>query len=151
MNRTIIMTVSFPTKEVAKTIINHFPSTVIEFNEEALFVDRNWLFQVAEFLRSSDEFAFDYFNYVTATDYYDYFEVVYQITSLKHNHTLTLKTRCDRDNPSVPSVVKLWRGADFQERETYDLLGIVFEGHPNLKRLVLWEGFQGYPLRKDYL
>jgi NADH/F420H2 dehydrogenase subunit C len=145
------MTVSLPTKEVVKAVTNRFPNSNIEADEGAIVVERNWLFQVAEFLRNSDEFAFDYFNYLTATDYYDYFEVIYKITSLKYNHTLVLKTRCNRDNPSVPSLVKLWRGADFQERETFDLLGIVFEGHPNLKRLVLWEGFQGHPLRKDYL
>ena len=85
-------------------------------------------------------------------DYYDYFEVVYQLTSMKHNHSLVLKTRCyDRINPVVPSVVRLWRGADFQEREVYDLMGISFEGHPNLKRIALWQGFEGHPLRKDYL
>ena len=71
---------------------------------------------------------------------------------MKYNHTLVLKTRCyDRNSAVVPSVVKLWRGADLQEREIYDLMGITFQGHPNLRRIVLWEGFQGYPLRKDYL
>ena len=55
----------------------------------------------------------------------------------------------ERDNPALPSVVSLWRGADLQEREIYDLFGVKFEGHPNLKRIFLWEGFPGYPLRKD--
>jgi NADH:ubiquinone oxidoreductase subunit C len=82
----------------------------------------------------------------------DYFEVVYHLISLEHNHSLVLKTRCyDRDKPVVPSVVNLWRSADFQEREVYDLMGIIFDGHPNLKRLLLWEGFVGHPLRRDYL
>jgi NADH-quinone oxidoreductase subunit C len=63
-----------------------------------------------------------------------------------------LKARCyDRENPVLPSVVGLWRTADFQEREIYDLLGISFTGHPNLKRIALWEGFEGHPLRKDFL
>jgi NADH:ubiquinone oxidoreductase subunit C len=85
-------------------------------------------------------------------DYMDYFEVVYHLISLKHNHSLVLKTRChDRGKPVVPSVVSLWRSADFQEREAYDLMGIVFDGHPNLRRLLLWEGFAGHPLRRDYL
>ena len=74
------------------------------------------------------------------------------MTSTMHNHSIVLKTRChDRENPSVPSVISLWQGADLQEREIYDLMGIRFEGHPNLKRLFLWDGFQGHPLRKDYL
>ena len=95
---------------------------------------------------------FDYLNYVTAVDYYSYFEVVYQLTSLEHNHSVIIKTRCyGRDNPVVPSVVGLWQGADFQEREIYDLMGIKFEGHPNLKRIFLWEGFPGHPLRKDFI
>ena len=94
---------------------------------------------------------FDYLTNITAIDYYDYFEVVYQLTSLKQNRSLVLKTRCyGRENPVLPSLVSLWRGADFQEREIYDLMGIRFEGHPNMKRIVLWDGFPGYPLRKDY-
>jgi NADH:ubiquinone oxidoreductase subunit C len=63
-----------------------------------------------------------------------------------------LKTRCnDREQPVVPSVISVWQGADFQEREIYDLLGIRFAGHPNMKRIFLWEGFKGHPLRRDYL
>jgi NADH-quinone oxidoreductase subunit C len=85
-------------------------------------------------------------------DYYDHFEVVYLLISIQHNHSLMLKTRCyGRDNPSLPSVVSLWNGAIFQEREIYDLMGITFEGHPDMKRIFLWQGFQGHPLRKDYL
>jgi NADH-quinone oxidoreductase subunit C len=85
-------------------------------------------------------------------DYYDYFELVYQLTSLENNHSLVVKTRCyGRENLTVPSVVSLWRGADYQEREIFDLIGISFEGHPNMKRIVLWEGFVGHPLRKDFV
>ena len=74
------------------------------------------------------------------------------LNSLEHNHSLVLKARChDREDPALPSVVGLWQGADFQEREIYDLMGIRFEGRQNLKRIFLWEGFQGHPLRKDYL
>jgi NADH:ubiquinone oxidoreductase subunit C len=64
---------------------------------------------------------------------------------------LVLKTACPREGAEVSSLVELWRGADFQEREVYDLMGIRFSGHPNLKRILLWEGFEGHPLRKDYL
>jgi len=107
---------------------------------------------VVAFLKDTQGLDLDYLNYITAIDYYDHFEVVYQLVSLEHNHSLVLKTRCyRRDNPTLPSVVSLWQGADFQEREIYDLMGIRFEGHPNMKRIVLWEGFQGHPLRKDYL
>jgi NADH-quinone oxidoreductase subunit C len=62
-----------------------------------------------------------------------------------------IRTRCfSRVNPTLPSVIGLWQGADLQEREIYDLMGITFEGHPNMKRIFLWEGFPGYPLRKDF-
>jgi NADH-quinone oxidoreductase subunit C len=145
------MTHLLSTQEVSKKLAGRFPEAIVAANDDGIIVKTDSLHRVAEHLKNSPEFAFDYLNFLTAVDYYDYFEVVYKMTSLKHNHTLTLKVRCDRENPRVQSVYKVWRGADLQERETYDLLGIVFEGHPNLKRIVLWETFQGHPLRKDYL
>jgi len=146
------MTVSLSGPEVEKRITKRLPEAISEVSDQAVLVKNASLFEVAEYLKSSPEFNCDYLNYIAATDYYDYFEIVYQLTSRQHNHSLVVKTRCyERDNPAVPSVVSLWRGADLQEREIYDLLGITFEGHPNLKRLVLWEGFEGHPLRKDYL
>jgi len=146
------MTVSLAGPEIAKQIAERFPEIISEISDQAVVVKSKSLFEVAEYLKSSPELSCDYLNYIAATDYYDYFEIVYQLTSRKHNHSLMLKTRCyDRSQPAVPSVVSLWRGADFQEREIYDLMGITFTGHPNLKRIFLWEGFEGYPLRKDYL
>ncbi len=147
------MTVSLSGLEVVKQIAERFPEAVSEASDEAAVVVKGEsLFEVAEYLKSSPELDLDYLNHITAMDYYDYFEVVYQFTSLKHNHSLVLKTRCyGRNNPTLPSIVTLWRGADFQEREIYDLMGISFEGHPNLKRIVLWQGFEGHPLRKDFL
>ena len=146
------MTVSLSGNEVAKQITKQFPEAIAETSNEAILVKSQSILDVAEYLKSNPELNFDYLNYITAVDYYDYFEVVYHLTSIKQNHSLVMKTRCyRRDNPTVPSVVSLWRGADFQEREIYDLVGISFQGHPNLKRILLWEGFQGHPLRKDYL
>ncbi len=146
------MTVSLTGSEVAKKITEYFPEAISEADEQAVHIKGESLFPVAEYLKDSPEFDFDYLTAITAVDYYVYFELIYQLTSLKHNHSLMLKTRCyDRDNPVVPSVVRLWRGADFQEREIFDLMGISFDGHPNLKRIVLWQGFEGHPLRKDYL
>jgi NADH-quinone oxidoreductase subunit C len=146
------MTISLSGEEVAKQIATHLPDVVSEANASTVLVKSESLFEVTEYLKNHPELDFDYLSSITAIDYYDYFELVYQLISLKHNHSLVLKTRCyDRDKPTVPSVVGLWRGADFQEREIYDLMGINFTGHPNLKRIFLWEGFEGYPLRKDYL
>jgi NADH-quinone oxidoreductase subunit C len=146
------MTVALAGKDIASQIEKKFPGSIEEAGKDSVLVKSDALLAVAAYLKDTEGLKFDYFNYVTAVDYYRYFEVVYQLTSLEHNHTVIIKTRCyGRDNPTVPSLVGLWQGADFQEREIYDLMGIKFEGHPNLKRIFLWEGFKGHPLRKDYL
>ncbi len=146
------MTVALSGKEIASQIEEKLPGSIEESSQDSLVVKSDSLLPVAAFLRDTETLKFDYLNYVTAVDYFSYFEVVYQLTSLEHNHTVIIKARCyGRENPSVPSVIGIWQGADFQEREIYDLLGIKFEGHPNMKRIFLWEGFAGHPLRKDYL
>ena len=145
------MTTPLKAPEVTQEIARHFPEAIVEVEEKAILVQSSTLLQVAQFLKTTPGLDFDYLTYVTAIDYLDYFEVVYHLVSMEHNHSLVLKTRCyDRESPVLPSVVSLWRGADFQEREIYDLMGIRFEGHPNLKPIVLWEGFEEHPLRKDY-
>jgi len=146
------MTVSLSGNQIARQMTERFPEAIIAADSQAILVSSESLLAVCQYLKGNPELAFDYLNYITAVDYFDYFEVVYQVTSMKHNHSLVLKTRChDRHNSVVPSVITVWRGADYQEREIYDLFGISFAGHPNLKRIVLWEGFEGHPLRKDYL
>jgi len=146
------MTVSLSGKEVASKIEEKFPGSVVGSGQDNVVVKSDSLADVARFLRDSEGLDFDFLNFITAVDYYDHFEVVYLLSSLEHNHSLTIKARCyDRENPILPSVVGLWQGADFQERELYDLFGITFEGHPNLKRIFLWEGFAGHPLRKDFI
>ncbi len=139
-------------EDVAKQISERYSEAVIETSDYAVLINSQFLLDVAAFLKDTPELEFDYLTYITAVDYFEYFELIYQLTSIKHNHNMVLKTRCyGRENPTVPSVVSLWRGADYQEREIYDLMGIKFEGHPNMKRIFLWDGFQGHPLRKDYL
>jgi NADH-quinone oxidoreductase subunit C len=146
------MTLALSGSDIAKKIEEKFPQSVAEATDQSLLVEAGSLLDVASYLKNTPGLDFDYLTLLTAVDYLDCFEVVYNLTSTKHNHSLVLKTRCyDRDNPTLPSVVGLWRTADFQEREAYDLMGISFDGHPSLKRIVLWEGFKGYPLRKDFL
>jgi len=146
------MTLAISGKDIARQLEERFPGSVVESRQDCVVVNAGSLQAVAAFVKDTPELKCDYLNYVTAVDYFQYFEVVYQCTSIKHNHSLVIRVRChDRDNPVIPSVVGLWQGADFQEREIYDLVGIRFEGHPNMKRIFLWEGFDGYPLRKDYL
>ncbi|MBC8273697.1 MAG: NADH-quinone oxidoreductase subunit C, partial [Chloroflexi bacterium] len=109
---------------MAKEITELFPGAVVAADKAAVVITSKSLYQVAEFLKNTPALDFDYLTNLTAVDYVDYFEVVYHLISLKHNHSLVLKTRChDRDKPVVPSVVSLWRSADFQEREVYDLMG----------------------------
>ena len=145
------MTAVLSGTEITAKIEAKFPGGIVEASDKTIVVKSESLFEVVSFLKNTPGLDFNYLNYITAVDYQSYFEVIYNLISLEHNHSLILKTRCTtRENPTVPSVVSLWKGADFQEREIFDLLGISFTGHPNLKRIFLWEGFQGYPLRKDF-
>ena len=138
--------------EVAEKIEEKLPKTVVEYDEAAILIKSESVFEVCRFLNQTAGLDFDYLVNLTGVDYLNYLEVVYHLVSMKHNHSLVLKTRCyDREQPTMPSVTPIWRGGDYQEREVYDLLGIRFEGHYNMKRIVLWEGFKGHPLRRDYL
>lgn len=145
------MTKAVVSEELAGKLSKSIPDAVEEITESWVVVKPQSLLQVATHLKQSPDLAFDYLNCLTAVDYMEYMEVIYILTSMKHNHSLVLKVRCNRERPEVPSVTGLWKGADLQEREVYDLLGISFTGHPNLKRLFMWEGFEGHPLRRDYL
>jgi NADH-quinone oxidoreductase subunit C len=145
------MTAALSAKEIISQLGAKFPGAIEETSKDSILVKSDSLVKVAEYLKNTDSLKFEYFNYVTAVDYYTYFELIYQVTSLEFNRSVIFKTRCyGRDNLSVPSIAGLWQGADSQEREIYDLFGISFEGHPNLKRIFLWDGFEGYPLRKDF-
>ena len=146
------MTVALSGKEVAGKLEQQFPDSILESKEDSLLVKSESLFDIISFLKTTPEFEFNYLNCITAVDYFDYFEVVYILTSMEHNHSLVVKTRCyGRENLVVPSIASLYEGANPQEREIYDLMGISFKGHPNMKRIFLWDGFQGHPLRKDFL
>ena len=102
----------------------------------------------------------DYLANLTAVDYppdpasggAGRLDAVYHLYSMAQQHgPLTLKVTLPRSDPRAASVTPIWRGAEFQEREAYDLYGVVFEGHPDLRRILLWEGFEGHPMRKDYV
>ncbi len=115
----------------------------------ALIVEATRLVEVARLLR--DELGFDYLSNLTSVDYEDRFEVIYHLYSIQAGGPhVYLKVHADKDDPIVPSLMTVFHAADFQEREVYDMMGIRFAGHPNLKRILLWEGFDGFPLRKDW-
>ncbi len=146
------MTVPLPAADLAKRLEDTLPGSVAETLPESIVIRPENLLEAASFLRDTPGLDFDNLNFVTAVDYYQYFELVYRVTSLEHNHYAVFRVRTPgREEQSIASVTGVWQGADFQEREIYDLFGISFTGHPNLTRIFLWEGFEGYPLRKDYL
>jgi NADH-quinone oxidoreductase subunit C len=138
--------------EVADRIRARFPDAVADANAVWVEVAAERLVEVCEFLRDDPDLAMEQATNVTSVDWLEYFEVVYHLQSITRNQIMTLKCRPpEREAPSVPSVAAVWQGAWLQEMEVYDLMGIRFEGHPNLRRLFLWEGFSGWPLRKDFL
>ncbi len=138
--------------DIAHRIEQRFPGSVAEAAPEAAIVEAAQLINVCVYLRDHPELKFEFLSSVTAVDRLEYFEVVYHLTSIRLNQMTAIKVRIeDRENPRAPSVTPVWPGANLQEREAYDLMGIVFEGHPDMRRVFLWDGFAGYPLRKDYL
>ena len=146
------MTVELVAKDVASLVNNHIPEAVVSCTETDLLVKLDHLGTVEKFLKQEPSLDFSFLIGITAVDYVEYFELIYHLRSMKLNQSMVLKARAfGRDEPVVPSLVELWPGADLQEREIWDLMGIKFDAHPNLKRILLWEGFSGHPLRKDYL
>ena len=137
---------------LARAISETFSDAVIDCSNSDVWIKPEYISQVMLHLRDDSQFQFDLLSSVTAIDFISYFEVVYHLTSLPRNATAVIKSKCGfgREEAKIPSVVHIWRGAGLQEREIWDLMGIIFEGHPNHKRIMLWEGFPGHPLRKDF-
>lgn len=111
------------------------------------------LSQVARDLQSNPATYFDQLSCVTGVDNgvtANTFEVIYHLYSIPYNHSLALKVILPRNNPVVPTLSDIWRSANWMERETFDMYGIIFEGHPDLRRILMPADWEGYPLRKDY-
>ena len=146
------MTKPWPGEEIAHRINQAYPGTAVQHSQADVWVDPESLLEVARFLKDTPDLDFAFLNAISAVDYVEYFELVYHLVSMRRNRSVVLKVRCHgRDEPAVASVVSVWQGADLQEREIWDLMGVRFDGHPNMKRILLWEGFPGHPLRKDFL
>ncbi|MCU6602987.1 NADH-quinone oxidoreductase subunit C, partial [Peribacillus frigoritolerans] len=107
-------------------------------------------FSIAKFLRYDEQLDFSYLSELHGTDFESHMEIYVHLHSFKMNQSVALKVKLDRDTPVIPSLVPLWSGANWPECEAYDLLGINFYEHPDLKRILLGEDWKGYPLRKDY-
>jgi len=139
-----------PVVEQLRAAFPQVPFRPVDPGIPGLVVPLESLVDVCRYLKTTPGLEFDYLASVTAIDYLDRIDVVYQIRSLKHHRDLTLRIEVDRDESVAPSVTGVWRAADFQEREIYDLMGVTFTGHPNLKRILLYDEFDGHPLRKDW-
>lgn len=138
--------------EIQADLNQKFPGVAITIDGNSLVIPKEEWAKMAAFLKNDSEYQFDYLSSVTGTDYKDYLEAAYHLYSIAKQHgPLSIKVRTDKEKSVMPSVTPLWRSAEFQEREAYDLLGIHFEGHPDLRRILMWEGFQYHPLRKDYV
>jgi NADH:ubiquinone oxidoreductase subunit C len=146
------MTTALSGQDIAVKISTAFPEAVVSIGADSVVIKPDYLVRIAGYLKNQPDTAFDYLVDLTAVDYFDYFELVYRLTSLKYNNTMVIKARVyGREKPQIASLYSIWRGSDLMEREVFDMMGIRFEGHPNMKRIFLWEGFTGHPLRKDYL
>lgn len=116
-------------------------------------VERKRVVEMLRFLRDDPECSFEMLADVTAVDYLPdrpRFEVVYHLFSVSRKQRVRVKVRVPEDDPSIESAVPVWPAANWMEREVYDLYGIVFQDHPDLRRILLYEQFEGHPLRKDY-
>lgn len=122
-------------------LAKHVPTIVVK--------NERWR-ETARLLRDHPELAFDYLSTLVGIDHETHLEVYYHFDSFQKGHRLAVRVKADREKATVPSVTGIWPGADWPEREAYDLVGIRFEGHPNLKRILLPDDWVGHPLRKDY-
>ncbi|MYB22089.1 MAG: NADH-quinone oxidoreductase subunit C [Chloroflexi bacterium] len=136
----------------AMEIVNASAPGAACIDEGVLYLEPDTLAESIRTLRDSEESDLVFLSNLTAVDHELHFELVYHLQSLDLNHILQVKARIfDREDPALPSLTRVYHGAHLQEREVYDLFGIRFDGHPDLRRMFLWEGFPGYPLRKDFL
>jgi NADH-quinone oxidoreductase subunit C len=127
--------------------------THARLGDATAIVDAARLLDVMRCLRDTEELEFDMLTDVTAVDHLGQqprFEMVYHLYSLARNHRLRIKARLPEEAPEIASLCELWPSANWMEREVFDMYGIRFSGHPDLRRLLLYEEFEGHPLRKDY-
>jgi NADH-quinone oxidoreductase subunit C len=145
-------------KAVIDALLERFPKAVTAApagpgGDDVAFVKKEALLEAARFLKEDPRLAFNTAPYVTAVDYLGQeprFEVVYNLLSTVKNHRVRLRVKVAEDDAVLPSLCGVWRGADWFERYCFDMYGIKFTGHPDLRRLYMYDEFVGHPLRKDY-
>jgi len=122
-------------------------------DEMTIYVDRPYIREACALLRDNPQFPFNFLSDITCVDWYPSeprFEVVYHLLSIAKKDRVRLKVRLDGSSPVVESITSVWAGANFFEREIFDLFGVRFTGHPYLQRILMPEDWEGHPLRKDY-
>jgi len=131
---------------------NKIKETSSQHGDETLVIDRDSLLEVVTFLRDKP-YEYNLLLDLTCVDFLGQdprFEMVYHLFSLAKNHRLRIKAKLSEKDLSIDSLTSLWNNANWLEREVYDMFGIHFDGHPDLRRIFMYDGFEGYPLRKDY-
>ncbi len=143
-------------ESIIKKLEERFKDSILEIKsfrgETTLIISKKDIYEICKFLYSDPDLLFNMLTDLCGVDYFPKiprFEIVYHLYSFKNNQRLRLKTRIG-EGESVESVESIWKAANWYEREVYDLFGIKFENHPDLRRILLWDGFEGHPLRKDY-
>lgn len=145
------------TKEIHSKLRGKFSEAILDLKEVPATSDpfieavSEKIYQVLEYLRNDTDLYFNNLISISGVDYPDRFEVVYHLFSYKHLHKITLKISLkNKEHAELRSACDLWKAANWLEREVYDLFGITFQGHPDLRRILLPDDWEGYPLRKDY-
>ena len=142
-------------EKVKASLPDAIQDTALPQGDAVIFVAPDCLQKVAAFLKDDPSLKFDYLSDVCGVDYLNEereprFEAVYHLYSIDHQHSIRVRVGIDEDNPSVPTVSELWKGALYPEQELFDMFGIHIEGHPKNERLIMPKEWSGYPLRKDY-
>ena len=139
-------------EELKSRLSELFPTEAFEEGTEWLTVmaDPTAWKEFAHQLRFNDELNFDFLFCITCVDWKTHFTMVYHLRSTTHKHIIVVKSKLDRINPEIETVCDIWRTAEFHEREAYDLFGVKFINHPDLRRLFMTDEWVGWPLRKDY-
>ncbi|NTU43725.1 MAG: NADH-quinone oxidoreductase subunit C [Nitrospirales bacterium] len=145
-------------KEIAEQIRERFPSEVREIREfggqVSVVMGKERIREVMRFLHDAPELYFDFIEDLCGVDYLGRkeprFEVVYHLLSIRHRHSIRIRAEVPEDDCTISSVTDVWLGANWHERECFDMFGIFFAGHPDLRRILMPEDWEGYPLRKDY-
>jgi NADH/F420H2 dehydrogenase subunit C len=139
-------------EELQQYIVSRFPDYMFEEGGQFLNVNvpaAQWK-SFSHFLRNTLEMQFDFLFCLTCVDWIRHLTMVYHLRSYTHKHELVVKCQLDREQPEIESVANIWRTAEFHEREVYELFGVNFLNHPDLRKLILPDDWVGYPLRKDY-